>query len=222
MRVNVNIAAFKEQLRTTVDKLHAATRPAAQSGAEIIYQRARINAPVSEDSHFFYIRGKKYGPYAPGTLRDAIYQVFSKDNSFKDVSTYHISFNKSEAPYGFIVHNGTKFRRYPESKRRNDRVYFTPGIADRQRGVRRLHEELWIEHHGPIPAGHIVVFRPGCRTTDPAAITPSRLEIVTRAENMRRNSIHTRLPPAVVDLIRLRNALRRKINNRISREQQDV
>lgn len=87
---------------------------------------------------------------------------------------------------------------------------------------RAEHALAWEAAHGPIPAGHIVVFRPGCRTTDPAAITPSRLEIVTRAENMRRNSIHTRLPPAVVDLIRLRNALRRKINNRISREQQDV
>ena len=107
MAIRMNIGQFKEQLRATVDKLHAATRPAAQAGAEVIYQRARINAPVSQDSHFFYIRGRKYGPYAPGTLRDAIYQVFSKDNSFKDVSTYHISFNKSEAPYGFIVHNGT-------------------------------------------------------------------------------------------------------------------
>lgn len=107
MRVNVNIAAFKEQLRTTVDKLHAATRPAAQSGAEIIYQRARLEAPVSQDSHYFYIRGKKYGPYAPGTLKNAIYQVYSRDNSFKDIATYHISFNKEKAPYGFIVHNGT-------------------------------------------------------------------------------------------------------------------
>lgn len=107
MGVRMNVAAFKEGLRAEVDKLHAATRPAAQAGAQIIYERARINAPVSADSHFFYIRGRKYGPYAPGTLRDSIYQVFSKDNSFKDVSTYHISFNKSEAPYGFIVHNGT-------------------------------------------------------------------------------------------------------------------
>lgn len=107
MGVRMNVAAFKEGLRAKVDKLHAATRPAAQAGAQIIYERARIEAPVSQDSHYFYIRGKKYGPYAPGTLRDSIYQVFSKDNSFKDVSTYHISFNKSEAPYGFIVHNGT-------------------------------------------------------------------------------------------------------------------
>lgn len=107
MGVRMNVAAFKAQLRAEVDKLHAATRPAAQAGAQIIYERARLEAPVSADSHYFYIRGKKYGPYAPGTLKNAIYQVFSKDNSYKDVSTYHISFNKSEAPYGFIVHNGT-------------------------------------------------------------------------------------------------------------------
>ena len=107
MAVRMNVTAFKEQLRAEVDKLHAATRPAAQAGAQIIYERARLEAPVSADRHFFYIRGKKYGPYAPGTLRDSIYQVFSKDNSYKDVSTYHISFNKTEAPYGFIVHNGT-------------------------------------------------------------------------------------------------------------------
>lgn len=107
MAVRMNVAGFKEALRAKVDVLHAATRPAAQAGVQIIYDRARINAPVSQDSHFFYIRGKKYGPYPPGNLRDSIYQVYSKEKSFKDVSTYQISFNKSEAPYGYIVHNGT-------------------------------------------------------------------------------------------------------------------
>jgi len=107
MRINMNISAFKESLNAQLDKLHAATRPAAQAGSEVIYQRARLEAPVSDASHYFHIRGKKYGPYAPGTLKNAIYQVFSKDNSYKDVSTYHISFNKDKAPYGYIVHNGT-------------------------------------------------------------------------------------------------------------------
>lgn len=107
MSIRMNVASFKEQLRAKVDVMHAATRPAAQAGVQIIYDRARINAPVSQDSHFFYIRGKKYGPYPPGNLRDSIYQVYSKDKSYKDVSTYQISFNKSEAPYGYIVHNGT-------------------------------------------------------------------------------------------------------------------
>lgn len=107
MAIRMNVASFKEQLQAKADKFHAATRPAAQAGIQIIYDRARINAPVSADSHFFYIRGKKYGPYAPGNLRDSIYQVYSKDKSYKDVSTYQISFNKDEAPYGYIVHNGT-------------------------------------------------------------------------------------------------------------------
>lgn len=107
MAIRMNIGQFKEQLRATVDKLHAATRPAAQAGAQIIYERARINAPVSDEMHYFHIRGKKYGPYAPGNLRDSVYQVFSKSNSYKDVSTYHISFNREKAPYGFMVELGT-------------------------------------------------------------------------------------------------------------------
>ena len=106
MSINVNIAAFKEQLRATADKLHAATRPAAQAGAEVIYQRARINAPVSNAAHYFHIRGKKYGPYQPGNLKSSIYQVYSKDNSYKDVSTYHVSWNKDKAPYGFVYELG--------------------------------------------------------------------------------------------------------------------
>lgn len=52
-----------------------------------------------------------------------------------------------------IVFNGVKFRRYPEAKQRADRVYYTPGIGDKQRGIGRLHEEIWKAAHGPIPPG---------------------------------------------------------------------
>lgn len=107
MGVRMNVAAFKEQLRATVDELHKATRPAAQAGAQIIYERAKLLAPVSDAPHMFHGTHKIYGPYAPGTLRDSIYQVFSKDKSYKDVSTYHISWNKDDAPYGFMVELGT-------------------------------------------------------------------------------------------------------------------
>lgn len=56
-----------------------------------------------------------------------------------------------------IIRNGIKFRRYPRSQRRADRVYYTPGIADKQRGVRRLHEEIWMEANGrSIPRGYHV------------------------------------------------------------------
>ncbi|WP_285259215.1 HNH endonuclease signature motif containing protein [Halopseudomonas bauzanensis] len=62
-----------------------------------------------------------------------------------------------------------------------------------------VHSILWEEHHGPIPSGHIVVFKDkGPRHTD---ITIGRLEMITRAENARRNTIH-RYPPELKHAIR--------------------
>jgi hypothetical protein len=55
-----------------------------------------------------------------------------------------------------VEYKGIKFRRYSESENRSDRVYFTPGIADRQNGVKRLHEEIWMDEHGEIPEGYHV------------------------------------------------------------------
>ena len=106
-RIKVDIAKFKEQLQSTSAELNRATRPAAQAGAQIVYERARQLAPVSDGAHMFKIEGRVYGPYPPGNLRDSIYQVFSKDNSFSDVSTYHVSWNADKAPYGGMVERGT-------------------------------------------------------------------------------------------------------------------
>lgn len=113
MKIKMDVAKFKEQLRATADELGRATRPAAQEGAEIIYRAAKIYAPVYEPEpgkammHYFHGTNGIYGPYRPGNLRDSIYQVFSEDNSFKDVSTYHISWNAEKAPYGAMVEFGT-------------------------------------------------------------------------------------------------------------------
>ncbi|HRH29728.1 MAG TPA: HK97 gp10 family phage protein, partial [Aquabacterium sp.] len=71
MRINMNVARFKEQLQATTNELQKATRPAAQAGAQIIYDAARLNAPVSKRPHKFYGTHKVYGPYAPGNLRDS-------------------------------------------------------------------------------------------------------------------------------------------------------
>lgn len=88
---------------------------------------------------------------------------------------------------------------------------------------RSVHELVWRERVGDVPPGHIVVFRRGMRTTVEAEITPARLECISRAENLHRNSIHTRYPEEVVRLIQLRTALNRKIRNREDHhEKQDV
>lgn len=77
-------------------------------------------------------------------------------------------------------------------------------------GVHRL---VWIAAHGPVPASHAVVFLPGRRTTDVDRITLDGLELITRADLMKRNTRHN-LPPELNTLIQLRAALNRKINNR--------
>lgn len=87
-----------------------------------------------------------------------------------------------------------------------------PGSSHlRWRSVCRL---VWEAVHGPVPAGHLVVFKPGCSSTDPQRITLAVVELVTRAENMRRNSLHAKYPPEVARLVQLRGALTRQINRK--------
>ena len=105
--IRINVESFKEQLKANLEQLQKATRPAAQAGVQIIYDRARLVVEDSDRTHMFHIRGQVYGPYAPGNLRRAIYQVFSEEKSFKDVSTYQVSWNKDKAPYGHMVETGT-------------------------------------------------------------------------------------------------------------------
>lgn len=78
-----------------------------------------------------------------------------------------------------------------------------------------VHRLVWETAHGPIPPGHAVAFLPGRYSTDPEKITLDALELVTRSELMRRNSVHTVYPPEVARVVQLRGALTRQINNRI-------
>lgn len=78
-----------------------------------------------------------------------------------------------------------------------------------------VHRLVWESAHGPLPRGHIVVFRPGMKTLAEAEITLDRLELVSHAENMRRNTVHNQ-PPEIARAMQLRGALNRQIN-RLSR-----
>jgi hypothetical protein len=77
-----------------------------------------------------------------------------------------------------------------------------------------VHRQVWVAAKGPVPAGHVVRFREGCRTTKLEEITLDKLECITLAENMRRNSFHTQCPPEVAKLIISRGHLQRMINKR--------
>lgn len=84
---------------------------------------------------------------------------------------------------------------------------------------RPVHVLVWEAANGPVPKDHIVVFKKGRKTLVSADITVDRLDLVTLAENMRRNSYHTNYPKEVAQLIQLKGALNRKIN-KLSKGQQ--
>lgn len=78
-----------------------------------------------------------------------------------------------------------------------------------------VHRLVWTEANGPIPSGHIVVFKPGKRTAVLAQITPEILECITRTQLMARNTRHSNYPPELNQLIHTRAILTRAINKRI-------
>lgn len=82
------------------------------------------------------------------------------------------------------------------------------------RDWRSVHALVWEAAHGPIPKGHVVIFRPGRRTTVEADITLDAVELVSHRELMARNSVHTRQSPELARVTQLRGALARQINKR--------
>ncbi len=81
-----------------------------------------------------------------------------------------------------------------------------------------LHVLNWERANGRLlPKGHCLWFRDGNRGN----VDPANLELITRAENMRRNTVHN-LPKPLAELVQLRGALQRQINRREGkREKQD-
>lgn len=73
------------------------------------------------------------------------------------------------------------------------------------------HLRIWERAHGPVPAGHVVVFR----NSDRADIRLDNLQLISRRELMRRNSVHN-LPKPLAAAIQLLGALNRQIRRKES------
>lgn len=100
----------------------------------------------------------------------------------------------------------------PEGYQRIKVREWTPGEATGfgNSKIWSLHQRyLWEQAHGPIPPGHSVVFRDGNRTN----CVLENLELITRAELMRRNTIH-KLPAPLKATIQVLGRLTRQIRKR--------
>jgi hypothetical protein len=75
---------------------------------------------------------------------------------------------------------------------------------------------VWQAAHGPVPPGHIVVFKPGQKTLVLQDITLDRIECISRKENARRNHPSSS-NPELARLIQLKGAITRQVN-RINQE----
>ena len=75
---------------------------------------------------------------------------------------------------------------------------------------------VWESEHGPIPEGHSVIFRNG----DKQDIRLENLELVSKGELMKRNTVH-RLPKDLANVCLLKGALTRQIKRSSTREKPD-
>jgi HK97 gp10 family phage protein len=83
----------------------------AAAMAKVMYEEAQANCPVSAEAHYFYgsnfkSTGARY-LFNPGNLKKSIYRAYSPEKSTQTSKTYRISWNHSDAPYGYMVEFGT-------------------------------------------------------------------------------------------------------------------
>lgn len=71
-----------------------------------------------------------------------------------------------------------------------------------------LHRKMWIDEHGPIPRGFVVAFKNG----DTLDVIPENLMLISKKENMIRNSIHN-YPEDIKSTIRTLSKLKKTIRN---------
>lgn len=77
-----------------------------------------------------------------------------------------------------------------------------------EKGFEFVHVLLWKKHFGEIPKGLFVVFKDRNKNN----IDINNLELIDRAENMRRNTMHN-LPAELLEVIHIKKTLTRKINS---------
>jgi hypothetical protein len=78
-----------------------------------------------------------------------------------------------------VVYKGLVFTRYPNSPRRHHRVYYWPTKTWREKGVKALHVEIYLDNVGPIPEGWHVHHK----NHDPLDNDPGNLQALPPAEH---------------------------------------
>lgn len=91
-RVTADTSGLDDYLDALGDDVEAAVRPAAQAGAQVLYDQVKMNVAGL---------GK-----VTGNLDRSIYQKFSPEQSSEGKAAYNVSWNHTTAPHGHLVEYG--------------------------------------------------------------------------------------------------------------------
>lgn len=132
----------------------------------------------------------------------------------------HEGASRARTLIGNAVQEGAEAPHMAPGRQHTGKCRWLPATKDlgyrlSPRDWKSIHILLWEEHVGPIPIGHCVCFKDNNKQN----VVIDNLELITRAERMRRNSIH-RYPPELKSAIRVISKLKRTIQE-VEHEKQD-
>ena len=183
---SVNGAAFTLGLHKTEKYLRSSVglRPGSQVGAA--YRFAKGHVPAN--------KGVRRPGYSPGRMRETQFKKGERRGAA----------NSNYKPVGTIEHDhdGYPIVKVFDAKTAADRY----GVGD-GKSWEYLHRRVWIQHKGPIPPKHHVVFKD--RNRDNVAI--ENLECISFAEMAERNRMWNIYPRELAEAIQLNGVIKRKL-----------
>lgn len=91
-RVHADLSEFNEFIKDLGESVEHAIRPAAQAGAQVLYDNVKENvASIGR---------------VTGNLSNAIYQAYDKRNSNEQQAFYQVGWNARKAPHGHLLEYG--------------------------------------------------------------------------------------------------------------------
>jgi len=166
---------------------------------------AEIAAQLGIDTKQVYYKAHKMG-----LKKSALFYATRDAGRLDGVRGQQTRFTKGQRPHTWLP-IGTE--------RVSAEGYLERKITDTgctRRDYVAVHRIIWLDAGRDIPPGHALVFKDGNKRN----FDLDNLELVTRQELMRRNSYHNNYPKEVGEIIQLRGALVRKINNRLKKEKE--
>jgi hypothetical protein len=148
--LGVDLGALNAMLADMGDMADAATRPAAQAAAQVLYDDVKRNVQrISRKT---------------GNLEDAVYQAYSQQNSGVGHATYHVSWNHRKARHGGLVEFG-HIQRYVAYIGSDGNWYtaIRAGMGGKKRPTRGASQAAKDAYYVPLPAPKQVAAQPFVR-----------------------------------------------------------